>query len=178
MNQKTTIILVVLALALAGGYVFLKQRPRKIGPGSKQTEAGHPPIRAPRFELENISGEKVSLSEFEGKAIVLNFFATWCPPCQSEIPVFVRVYNEFKNQGLEIIGISLDNDPQEVLPDFISEHNIPFAVVIGTRDMMTKYGGVQSIPTTFFINRKGEITNVHMGFIDEATFEKEAKKIL
>ena len=97
---------------------------------------------------------------------------------RSEIPGFVNIYREYKSQGLEIIGISMDNDPETVLPGFISEYKIPYAIAIGSRDMISMYGGLKSLPTTIFINRKGEITNVHMGFLDETTFEEETKKIL
>ncbi|NIO16865.1 MAG: redoxin domain-containing protein [Deltaproteobacteria bacterium] len=178
MSQKTTVVIAALIVAIAGGYIFLKQRPLMIGSPGKESRGGHPPVLAPRFELEDISGEKINLADFQGKAVVLNFFATWCPPCQSEIPGFVNIYKEYKSQGLEIIGISLDNDPETVLPEFISEYKIPYTVAIGSRDMISMYGGLKSLPTTIFINRKGEITNVHMGFLDETTFEEEAKKIL
>lgn len=178
MKNRSTIIMVIFALVAAGGYVLLKKRPIAPTEFIQTEKSGHPPIQAPGFELLNISGDKVSLTAFEGKAVVINFFATWCPPCRTEIPFFVKVYNQFRSQGFEIIGIALDSDAKEVLPGFIDEHNITYSVAIGTQDIITKYGGVQSVPTTFFINRSGEITNVHMGFIDEETFKKEAEKIL
>ncbi|NIS74802.1 MAG: redoxin domain-containing protein [Deltaproteobacteria bacterium] len=178
MKNRSTFIILFLALALAGGYVFLKQHTRNSIPSEQSSAGGHPPVQAPKFALKDIAGDPVIFSDYLGKAVVINFFATWCPPCKTEIPGFVKIYNQYRNQGLEIIGISLDSDPEKVLPEFISELNINYSVAIGTTEMLSKYGGVQSIPTTFFINRKGEITNVHMGFLDVETFEREAKKIL
>jgi cytochrome c biogenesis protein CcmG/thiol:disulfide interchange protein DsbE len=177
-KQFVWIIAIAILIAGAGYYFATKGKNRATSLDVAGRQSGHPSVEAPDFVLNGPDGRKISLSDFEGQAVVINFFATWCPPCKSEIPGFVRVYNRYKDRGLEIIGISLDNDAEKVLPGFIRENGITYTVAIGNRNVMSMYGGVQTIPTTFFVNRKGQITNVHIGFLDEKGLEEEVKKII
>ncbi len=140
---------------------------------------GHPSVKAPGFVLKKISGDAVSLEDFQGKVLVINFFATWCPPCKEEVPGFVKIFNRYKGKGLEVLGISLDDaDSGKDLPPFLEEHKVTYTIAFASKEVMAKYGGVQTVPTTFFINRKGDITNVHIGFMGEKDFEAEVQKLL
>lgn len=137
-----------------------------------------PPQNAPDFTLKDLAGNDVSLSNFQGKAIILNFWATWCPPCRAEIPHFIKLYEEYKDKGLVIIGISLDQGVDTVIKDFVAKYNITYPILRGNKEVIASYGGMAGIPTTFFINREGKIVNKIMGIIDERTTRKNIEKIL
>ncbi len=133
---------------------------------------------APDFTLSDIYGEKRSLSDFKGKVIILDFWATWCPPCRAEIPHFIELYKEYRDQGLEIIGVALDWNAQRVVAPFVQERGINYTVLLGKKDVTDLYGGIMSIPTTFIIDRNGGIRKRYIGYKDKEIFEKEIKKLL
>jgi len=118
---------------------------------------------APDFTLQDINGNEVTLSDFKGKVVVLNFWATWCPPCRKEIPVFIELYKKYKDEGLVIIGISLDREGKRVLIPFVKKFGINYPVLIGTKKVVDAYGGIRGIPTTFIIDKKGKIRKKHIG---------------
>ncbi len=132
---------------------------------------------APPFSLFDIGGNKVSSSQFAGKPIVINFFATWCPPCREEIPGFVEVYDKYRGKGFELVGISFDTDTKEHLPAFVMRNRIGYRILMG--DVATaKAYGVNPIPATYFVGKDGRIRNVHVGYLDKETFEREVQKLL
>jgi len=118
---------------------------------------------APDFTLQDINGNEVTLSDFKGKVVILNFWATWCPPCRKEIPVFIELYKKYKDEGLVIIGISLDREGKKVLIPFVKKFGINYPVLIGTQKVVDAYGGIRGIPTTFIIDKKGKIRKKHIG---------------
>jgi len=131
---------------------------------------------APDFTLNKISGEKFKLSSLQGKVIILDFWATWCPPCQSEIPDFIQLKKDYEKKGLEIVGISLDKT-ESVVKEFFDKNGINYIVVMGNNDLGDKYGGISGIPTTFIIDRKGNIVNKHIGATLKEDFEADIKKL-
>src|SRR5512143_441980 len=133
---------------------------------------------APAFSLKDTNGNLFSSARLTGKPAVINFFATWCPPCREEIPGFVEVYNKHKENGFELIGISLDTDTRGNLPGFLMSNKIGYTILYGDLDTAKAYGGVSSIPTTFFVGKDGEIKNVHVGYMDKDAFDKEVRKLL
>jgi thiol-disulfide isomerase/thioredoxin len=114
---------------------------------------------------------------FLGKPTVINFFATWCPPCREEIPGFVEVYDKYRGSGFEIVGISFDTDTKGDLPAFMMENRIGYRILMGDMATARAYG-VNPLPTTFFVGKDGRIMNVHVGYIDKETFEREVRKLL
>ena len=132
---------------------------------------------APPFSLKDTNGNVYSSAQLAGKPAVINFFATWCPPCREEIPGFVEVYNKHKGKGFELIGISLDTDTRENLPGFLMNNRIGYKILFGDLAITQAYG-VSPIPTTFFVGKDGEIKNVHIGYIDKDAFDKEVQKLL
>ncbi|MCX6150542.1 MAG: redoxin domain-containing protein [Ignavibacteriales bacterium] len=134
---------------------------------------------APDFELKTCDGKKLKLSDFKGKVILLDFWATWCAPCRRGIPDLVALKNEYKNKGLEIIGVSLDQDNTiaNVLP-FIKEFKINYPVVYYNMDIIQNYGGIESIPTSFIINKDGKVVKSYIGLTEKAIYNKEIKKLL
>ena len=116
---------------------------------------------APDFGLVNSDGQKISLSDFKGKAIILNFFATWCPPCKGEIPEFVELQKAYGDKGFTFIGVSLCNaQDTKALAD---KMGINYPVLIDDGKVSVAYGPVRSIPTTFVINKDGKVVNMYIG---------------
>ena len=132
---------------------------------------------APPFTLSDISGNVIASSQFLGKPTVVNFFATWCPPCREEIPGFVEIYNKYRNEGFELVGIALDTDSRGKLPQFLIQNGIGYRILLGDTATVRAYG-VSPIPTTFFIGKDGKIRNVHVGYLDKDSFEREVRKLL
>jgi len=173
------VVPLILALAVVLAGVLLLYRNWQSGLETKMAAPGPSGFRtAPPFSLKDTNGNFYSSSQFAGKPAVINFFATWCPPCREEIPGFVEVYNRHKGKGFELIGISLDTDTRENLPGFLMNNKIGYRILFGDLATARAYGGVSSIPTTFFVGKDGEIKNVHVGYIDKDAFDKEVMKLL
>lgn len=110
--------------------------------------------------------------------MVLNFWATWCPPCRAEIPDFIAVREGLKTQGFEIIGVSLDEGGANDVIPFAQEFAITYPLVLGNQDVVNRYGGIRGIPTSFLIDREGTIVQKWPGMIDKATLERAVKAVL
>jgi len=130
------------------------------------------------FTLNNLNGEKVSLSDFAGKIVVLNFWATWCPPCKAEIPDFVDVYNEYKDKDVAFLGISLDDDIN-ALKQFVFDNDIIYPIIIDNQIAnVSGNWGISAIPTTFFIDTDGKILDKWIGQIPKQELESKIKGLL
>ncbi|MBI1871044.1 MAG: TlpA family protein disulfide reductase [Chlamydiae bacterium] len=135
--------------------------------------------KAPDFTLTDLEGKTFKLSDLAGKIVVLDFWATWCPPCQDEIPHFVELKNQYGSKGLEIVGIALDRQGVRVVKPFVERFKVNYTILIGDYDqVINDYGGVVGIPTTFLINREGHIVKQFVGYIEKEEFEEEVKKLL
>ena len=133
------------------------------GGGTSGGPAGEVGTAAPAFSLPDLSGRSVSLSDFQGKVVVLNFWATWCPPCRAEVPDFVRFQAKYRDRGLAIVGLSLDAGGARDVRPFAEEHDINYTMLIGNDDVAKAYGGVVGIPTTFVVGRDGTIVKKFVG---------------
>ncbi|NIM02993.1 redoxin domain-containing protein [bacterium] len=133
---------------------------------------------APDFTLPDLEGNSLTLSDFKGKVIILNFWATWCPPCREEIPDFVELYEEYKDEGLVIIGVNLDRGDSRTVKQFSKNYKINYPIVTGNVSVTQDYGGIRGIPTTFIIDRKGNIKEKYLGYRSKATFEEAVKRLL
>jgi cytochrome c biogenesis protein CcmG/thiol:disulfide interchange protein DsbE len=132
---------------------------------------------APDFTLQDIQGRTWRLSALRGKVVVLNFWATWCGPCRIEIPDFIKVYRERRDQGLEIIGVSIDRVGVEVVKNFVEKSNINYPVAMQTPEVAQGYGNPASIPTTFIIDRQGRLHSRHVGTMRAETLEAALKPV-
>ena len=133
---------------------------------------------APNFELEGSDGKTVRLSDFKGKVVILDFWATWCGPCRMEIPGYVDLYKKYNEKGLEIIGVSLDRDGWTPVKPFMDSYKINYPIVMGNMQVVQAYGGINSIPTTFIINRKGEVVERKIGARPVEYFEQMLSNLL
>jgi cytochrome c biogenesis protein CcmG/thiol:disulfide interchange protein DsbE len=131
------------------------------------------------FTVSDMQGNKVALSSYKGKVILLDFWATWCPPCKAEIPGFVELQETYGGQGLQVVGVSVD-DPVDKLPPFAAEFgmNYPVLVGLGRDDLQDAYGPMWGIPTTFLINRDGKICRKHSGLVGKERYEQDIKALL
>jgi thiol-disulfide isomerase/thioredoxin len=132
---------------------------------------------APAWELKDLDGQVVKSSEFLGKVVILNFWATWCAPCKAEIPGFIALQKQYGDRGLVVIGVSLDDQGPVVVKHFMADFEMNYRVVLGDVALMQAFGGT-AIPTTVIINRAGKIVARHVGFTPRETFEDEIKPLL
>jgi cytochrome c biogenesis protein CcmG/thiol:disulfide interchange protein DsbE len=134
--------------------------------------------RAPNFALKDATGKTLKLSDYKGKVVLLNFWATWCDPCQEEIPWFIDFQQTYKDRDFAVVGASMDEDGwKEVMP-FIQKHKINYRVVIATEQLSAKYGGVEALPTSFVIDRKGRIAAVHVGLVSKSVYQHDILNLL
>jgi len=139
--------------------------------GGIQSSAADSKKAAPDWQLSDVDGKPVKLSDFKGKVVILDFWATWCPPCRTEIPSFVALQKKYADKGFTVIGVSLDEQGPSVVKPFMRSFGMNYPVVMGTPKIVLDYGGITAIPTTFVIDRQGNVVTDYQGAMDQATFE-------
>jgi cytochrome c biogenesis protein CcmG/thiol:disulfide interchange protein DsbE len=133
---------------------------------------------APDFSLITLEGDSVKLSDYAGKIVILDFWATWCPPCRKGIPDLISIQNEFEND-VTVIGISLDQPSMhDDLSLFIEDYEINYPILLGTLEVVMAYGNVRAIPTSFIIDREGMIVNKYMGLVPKSIYVQEINSLL
>jgi len=133
---------------------------------------------APDFQLENLDGQSISLSDFRGKTVLLNFWTTWCPPCVSEMPYLQQVYEEWSEKGLAVLAINIGENPTEV-KGFLQAHNLSLPVLLDTKENAARKYNITGIPTSFFIDSDGIIRVKIIGaFPSKEVIETHLNKIM
>ncbi|MFH1038629.1 MAG: TlpA disulfide reductase family protein [PVC group bacterium] len=168
-KKVTAIVLAVLCAGICLGGCDT----RTTGSGSAVTIK-----QAPDFDLEKLGGGRIRLADYRGKIVIIDFWATWCPPCRKEIPDFVELYKEYAGKGVEILGISLDQKPRGVLPPFVEKYKINYPILLTDGKVDRAYGGVTGIPTTFVIDREGRVYKQYVGFRPREVFEEDITALL
>jgi len=135
-------------------------------------------LAAPDFHLKTFDGKEVVLSELKGKVIVINFWATWCPPCRMEIPHLKAVFEEHRSDGLELIGISVDRGGEDVVKPFVEKNGLEYTIVMADNEVLKKYGPIDSIPVTVIVDRQGNIRHRWIGYRSEKDFVQALKPLL
>ncbi len=133
---------------------------------------------APDFTLKDAEGHDVKLSDFRGKVVLLNFWATWCGPCKIEMPWFVDFQRKYKDQGFSVVAVSLDEEGWDVVKPYAQDMKLNFPVLLGNDDIAERFGGIQALPTTLIIDQEGRVYNSHMGLMSMSDYEDEIKKLL
>ncbi len=133
--------------------------------------------KAPDFALKNLEGRTVKLSDFKGKIVIIDFWATWCPPCRKGIPDLISIQNDYK-KDVVVIGISLDGEKTiKDVPGFSKNYGINYPVVYGGEKVVADYGGIQGIPTTFVIDKEGYIIDHHVGLVPMEVYVNKIKEL-
>ena len=145
---------------------------------------------APAFTLEDLNGKKVSLNSYKGKAVLINFWATWCAPCKIETPWLIELRNQYAAQGFEVLGISTEGDDlqkddkaglekqKSAIAKFVQEMKVSYPVLINGDSLSKSYGGLDEMPTSFFVDRKGTVVAAQMGLTSKADIETNIRKAL
>ncbi len=133
---------------------------------------------APDFALKDADGKTVRLSEYKGKVVLLDFWATYCGPCKIEIPWFMDFERKHKDQGFSVLGIDMDDEGWDAVKPFVSDVGINYRIVVGNDATADKFGGIEALPTTFLIDRQGRIADVHVGLTSKSEFENAIEQLL
>jgi len=164
MRSRYSLIASIALLLVGMGFLFLATQARA--------------EMAPPWSLQDLNGKTVKLSDFKGKVLVMNFWATWCPPCRAEIPDFIEIAKEYHGKGVAIIGISMDSVQPSEVATFVKKAGINYPIVMGTDDVANKYGAVEAIPVTVIIAPDGTIVAQQVGMVDKDYLEGYIKKLL
>jgi peroxiredoxin len=133
---------------------------------------------APNFKLTAHDGKVVELAKLKGKVVVVNFWATWCGPCRKEIPGFMDVHNQYKEKGVVVVGVSLDQDGWEVVRPYVEKAKISYPIVVGDGSLAEAYKIPNAIPATYVVDKKGNIAKEHVGYMSKSELERIIKPLL
>jgi thiol-disulfide isomerase/thioredoxin len=174
--KRDPLALVIVALAVALMLYSGFRMARRNG------SAGPPRIAkstvAPDFSLESLEGKNVHLSDLRGKAVLLNFWATWCTPCKIEMPWFVDLQNQYGPEGLQIVGVAMDDASKEDIAKFAKDMGVNYPILIGKEAVGDAYGGVPAMPESFFIGRDGKLVDKIIGLKGKSDIEDSIKRAL
>lgn len=175
MNRNPLALVVVALVVALGIYVgYHKARRANASLVPRLLQSGP----APDFSLQSLDGKTMRLSDFRGKAILLNFWATWCGPCKIEMPWFVDLQKQYGSQGLQIVGVAMDDASKEDIAKFAKDMGVNYPILIGKESVGDEYGGVPALPESFLIARDGKIVDRIIGLRGKAEIEDAVKKAL
>ncbi len=180
--KRISILTISVVLVVAASGMALMMTPAS-NAEAVQTSVATDGKKAPDFTLTAIDGKSLKLSDYKGKGVIVNFWATWCPPCRAEIPDMVELQKEYESKGFSFIGIAV-SDEEEKVKAFALSQKMNYPVAMGSKELamsygkLTQEGAIRGIPTSFVINGKGEILDYFVGARDKATFAEAIKKVI
>ncbi len=178
MKRDTTFLVftaIVVALLLFIGFRAARHPGAASSASGTLSPDGKP---APDFTLDSLDGKAVTLSGYHGQAVLLNFWATWCGPCKVEMPWFIELQKQYGSQGLQIVGVAMDDASKEDIQKFVTEMGVNYPILLGKESVGQQYGGVNVLPTTFFIDRDGKIVAREFGLQSRSVFVDHIKQAL
>ncbi|MDP9169592.1 MAG: TlpA family protein disulfide reductase [Acidobacteriota bacterium] len=176
--MNKTRLLPLLGLVACGAlYVGIVSRSHK-QPAPNPVKNDKDRRQAPEFALNDANGRVVHLADYKGKVVLLDFWATWCGPCNIEIPWFKDFERKYKDRGFEVLGVSMDDEGWKAINPFVSLKKVNYRIVLGDDKTSELYGGIEALPTAFVIDRDGRIASVHVGLPGKEDFENAIEKLL
>jgi thiol-disulfide isomerase/thioredoxin len=166
MTQKITILAMLVTFLLAAG----------CGGGDAKSSAKSAVVL--NFALRDLDGNTVDLNQFKGKVVILDVWDTWCAPCRMEIPEFVQLYDQYRDQGLQMIGVAMARKGIPEVRKFAEEYKMNYLNLVGSPVLIQVFGEIKYIPTTFVIDKQGRLHNTHVGYTARSVFEDEIKALL
>ena len=171
MNRSVLSLAVFVGLVLTGCSSTSDQVKAAVKPDGERR-------MAPGFTLKDSTGKQVSLSDYKGKIVLLNFWATWCGPCKIEIPWFIEFEQRYKDKGFAVLGVSMDEEGWDAVKPYLDANKVNYRVVVGNDTVAQQFGGVDSLPTTFLIDQTGKIASTHIGLVSKGDYEHEISQLL
>jgi len=169
-----------LVIVVIGVLLFATKSKPRIN-GGRLTAGDVTGAVAPEFELKVLAGgagKTLKLSDLKGKAVIVNFWATYCVPCKTEMPELERLQTEYAGQGLQILGVTKDDDTEKAISEFSRKMGVNYPVLLGTEKVEDLYGGIDGLPTTFFIDRSGKVVSRKLGQMSRDQMVEGIKKSL
>ena len=173
--QRNPLVVVFIAALVAGMLFFgfhMARRAKGPGPPDIKGQA------APEFALKSLDGKTVHLADYKGKAVLLNFWATFCQPCKIEMPWFVDLQNKYAADGLQVVGVAMDDASEADIAAFAKKLGVNYPILIGQESTGEAYGGIPFLPTTFYINRDGKVVDKVYGLKGKGEIEESVKRAL
>lgn len=174
LRRRIAIAVDVLLFAVVA--VLLYQRALPQAAAALGLGSGREP--APAFTLLTLEGDSLSLDSLRGQVVLVNFWASWCPPCRIEMPGFERVYRARRDDGFVIVGIATDRHAEDQIREFVAEHGITYPIALGTMQVVRDYGGVSALPESFLIDRQGRIRHRVIGYFAEPALRAAVDRII
>lgn len=176
-NSSLRYFFAVMAMSalVVAAYSQQPEAPKAVAPVSGALPVVAP---APVWTLKDVHGKSVNSAQFKGKVVVVDFWATWCGPCRSEIPGYIELQNKYGKDGFVVVGISLDQAGPKVVEDFVKKFGMNYQVVMGDDSIQEAFGGMDAIPTTFLIDRDGRIRDRKVGAESKDEYEKKVASLL
>ncbi len=185
--MKRSLLFILVIIVVISGALFMVEsfsRGKKGGPSviasvlKPQDDGPANGTPAPDFTLKTLDGKDISLSSLKGKAVMVNFWATWCEPCKIEMPWLVELQDKYRKDGFEIIGVAMDDSGQKEISEFARKMKVNYTVVIGSEKVADLYGGLDGLPTNFFLDRNGKVIDSFKGLRSESVIVDDIKKAL